>query len=603
MSTLRTRTFVMLASCSLLIGACDYEDKVRKALSDRKKDQRAGKVDKDPQGQPLSSEPREQEPNNTRAQASSIMLGKELRSVLAELPAQSDVDWYVLRAGEPGLFELTVDAKSEDLDLIAVIDIGKEQLEYNLGGAGEAEVIPIVSLGVDDVVVRIEAKHGAGEYALRFKKRLSAGAIEAEPNDLREFAQLVKLPGELQGFYDRPGDVDYFEFDLSQTSAGAVYQLEVSALDEVGQRVMLFRDGQVEPMLEQDIGPGQSFRIPNMGLSGGLGGLWLGLAASNDGFSREKPYRLALVPHPPTNPGQVLEIEPNDTPPQEPTVELLDKPVELLGYLHREDDRDVFLVRLPQASTPTPVAAPVKAPGEEPSSENEALMGALGGDSASASALAGLPEFAPKVRPEHLLELVVTPRAKDTVLGVVMQTGAAARVEQRALRAGESVSLCHMPLAAGDYPFTIQPVRLGERAGGFDYSVRLMDHAASVSEGIEIEPNNTRGEPDRVELGGSIGGFIATGADEDVYFFELPGAVDGPFEKIEVSLGAHPLDLEFSLFDVDGASLGSAQRAGKGGVEKLAISLPPGRYFASVRSRNGATCEPYSLSVKKVNSK
>lgn len=602
MSTLRTRTFVMLASCLLFIGACDYEDKVRKALSDRKKDQRTGKVEKDPQGQPLSSEPREQEPNNSRAQASSIMLGKELRSVLAEIPARGDVDWYVLRAGEPGLFELTVDAKSEELDLVATIDLGKEQLEYNLGKAGEPEVIPIVSLGVDDVVLRVDARHGAGEYALRFKRRLSAGVIEAEPNDLREFAQLVKVPGELQGFYDRPGDVDFFEFDLSQASAGAVYQLEVSALDGMSQRVMLFRDGQVEPMLEQTVASGQSFQIPNLGLSGSLGGLWLGLTALDDGFSREKPYRLTFVPHPPTSSGQLIEVEPNDAPPREPTVELSDRQVEILGYLHREDDKDVFLLRLPQAIGAKLTVAPEGESGEAPSPENEALLGKLGGEPTS-DALAGLPVFAPKMRPEHLLELVVTPRSKDTVLGVTLQAGEDTSVEQRALRAGESVSLCHMPLAAGDYPFTIQPVRLGERAGGVDYSVRLMDHAASVSTGIEIEPNNTRSEPDRVEVGGSIGGFIATGADEDVYFFEIPGALDGAFEKIEVSLGAHPLDLEFSLFDVDGASLGSAQRAGKGGVEQLAISLPPGRYFASVRSRNGATCEPYSLSVKKVSVK
>ena len=552
-----------LAAWIGLSGCDDCDDKIRKAVSNRERERR-GDAREDPDGQPVSSEPREAEPNDGRAQATPVALGAELRAVLAEISTGSDRDWYELRADEDLQLELEVDPRDEALDLVVVLDADQTELRYDLAGPGEPEVIPVLGLGpAHPRAVRVQAKQGAGAYALRFRRRLAGGAIEAEPNDVRAVAQPLQVPGQIQGFYDRPGDRDVLVLELPEAAAqgASVWSLEVDGVDGLSQQLALYDAVDAEaPALSMSAGPGQSLRLPNLGVRGASKRLWLALSASG-GYDRQKAYRVSLSSPPPLGPDQAFEIEPNDHAESAAALALAPGAGELTvrGWLHRAGDQDHLVLRLgPQGPEEEgqAVESGSETPPDEPSSEQ---LGAAEGDPGGidVGSLGAAPDptaevFPRKDPPAHLLEMIARPQDASMQLGVDWRPGTAHARRLQAPAKGEPVSLCHVPLEHGVYPFVVRAQLRPEGLEDDGYVIEVRDHARGArAEGLEIEPNDARDRADPIPKAGKIEGFIASSQDRDVFGFVVPEEVGAQ----GVGGGASPF--QAGRADAAGAPAGS----------------------------------------------
>ena len=140
-----------------------------------------------------SSTPRDIEPNEQPEAATPIKLTEELRSILGKLERSDDVDWFSLShdATEPWLLEVIVEPKAAGLDLAIELEIEGQSSGalYNLGGPDAQESIPVLAIEQAAVRLAIRARAGSGDYAVRFKRRLTGGSIEAEPNDVASQAR------------------------------------------------------------------------------------------------------------------------------------------------------------------------------------------------------------------------------------------------------------------------------------------------------------------------------------------------------------------------------------------------------------------------------
>ena len=608
---------VLLIALTACLGACDCDDKLRKMLSDGKGEQRRGDTRKDGSDQPISSDPTETEPNESSSQASAYELGSELRSVLSEFSTQKDIDWYTITSSEDRLIELTVDPTEPSLDPVIVLSVGGEELRYDIARAGEPEVIPVVLLGSQRLLLRVEAKAGAGKYAIRFKKRLAGGQIESEPNDLPAVATRHEAPGEIEGFHDRPQDTDLYHLVFPEVPEGevALYAIEVIASRELGERVSFMLAPSGEPIMTSQIDPEGKIALPNLAITKARPDLWLKLEGTEK-FSREQPYRVVVraVKAGDRAAGQFFDAEPNDS--AEAAQELLmgNDPIQVAGFFHRAEDMDYFALVLGDSEA---TAAPEGAPAEEkpePSKlpdKSEKVQDLFGDDKPTGLGAAPEPSLPPlpvKTPPPHALKLEVKPLRDD--LKLVLRWGASGEERTHlATTAGESISLCNVPLSAGKYPFAIAPQSLGDRAEGVDgkpdYRVVIEDLLAGSPEGSarEIEPNETFEQPDALPLGGKVTGYLASSADRDIFALDIlatKGAdplASAPSTTIE--LAAHPLDTILKVYDDQGLVLAEQDTGGAGRAEKFTFRLPPGRYFVEVRSKLGSSCEPYLLGARR----
>lgn len=607
-----------LSCASFSVGGCDCDDKIRQSLSDRGADKRRGDTRKDGDNQPLSSDPTEVEPNDSSTTASPYELTTELRSVLSEISTQKDRDWYTLTTSSDAeqLIELTVDPNEPSLDPVIVLSVGGEELRYDIAGAGEPEVIPVVRFANQRLLLRVEAKAGAGKYAIRFKKRLAGGQIEAEPNDLPAVATRYESPGELEGFHDRPKDVDLYHLVFPEVPDGevALYAIEVIASRALGERVEFMLTPSGAPIFTSQIEAEGKVSLPNLAITQSRPDLWLKLVGEEK-FSRDEPYRIVVRAQREPAAGKFFDAEPNDT--AETAQELLmgTEPVQVAGFFHRAEDMDYFTLSLggdqppaeaeKQPNKPELEEAPV--PTELP--EKPGTIGDLFDDGAEKSAtpeivLAPLPQKTP---PPHALKLEVVPLKKD--LKLVLRWGKPGEERTHlATNAGESIALCNVPLEAGAYPFAIAPQSLGERSadesGKPDYRVVIEDLLAGGegAEAREIEPNETIEQPDPLPLGGKMTGYLASSADRDVFALDLltpPSSLTNPAPMTTIELAAHPLDTILKVYDSQGLVLAEQDTGGAGRAEKFSFRLPNGRYYIEVRSKLGSSCKPYTLTARR----
>lgn len=606
---------VMLIALATCLCACDCDNKLRKMLSDGSGEQRRGDTRKDGSDQPISSDPTESEPNESASQASAYELGAELRSVLSEFSTQKDIDWYAITSSEDRLIELTVDPSEPSLDPAIVLSVGGEELRYDIAKAGEPEVIPVVALGGQRLLLRVEAKAGAGKYAIRFKKRLTGGQIESEPNDLPAVATRLEAPGEIEGFHDRPQDRDLYHLVFPEVAEGeaALYAIEVLATREFGERVAFMLTPSGEPILTSQIDAQGKVALPNLAITKARPDLWLELKGSEK-YSREEPYRVIVraVQSGDRAAGQYFDAEPNDSADAAQEVVMGADPVQIAGFFHRTEDMDHFALVLGDVDATGQPEEPLEekkkpAPVEIPD-KPEKVQDLFGEDNSQGEGGAprlSLPPLPVKTPPPHALKLEVKPLRDD--LKLVLRWGAPGKERTHlATTAGESIALCNVPLMAGKYPFAIAPQSLGARPEGADgkpdYRVIVEDLLAgdASSTAREIEPNETIEQPDALPLGGKITGYLASSADRDVFALDiLEGAPDAdpfaPAPPTTIELAAHPLDTILKVYDEQGLVLAEQDTGGAGRAEKFTFRLPPGRYFIEVRSKLGSSCEPYTL--------
>lgn len=530
----------------LLLGGCDCENRVRRALSDpgARGDRHKGPDSSVDQGvvvEPSSTEPEEVEPNARRAQATRYELGAELRALRASIGTTGDQDWFLIGSARDELLEVSVEPVDDALDVsVELMSSDDTPLRYEIAGAGKPEVVPWVRVqGGQALAIKITAKSGQGSYRVNFRRHLSAGALEAEPNEIWSDAMRFAGAMELQGFYDRPGDRDLF---LLEGHAEQVQRLELSGLEGMRQRVVLVRDER--EVWSRDLVEGQGLVLPNLGGQG-----WgLGLSTQEGAFSRDVPYRLktSLVSAPDEIEGKrvMWEAEPNDPVEAQPVgrVESLSaEPLVVQGSILDEQDLDVFGFMAPGAEV---VRMKLTA-----SEEGRRVWMRLGeGD-----------------------EQVWAVGAQGVERCLMIEAGRTDAIE---------ITLGGKPARAGraaTYSFEAWSVVSGERA-----------------QGQEVEPNDTMKQA-TMHAGADVPwvGYVLTEQDQDWYLFEVNEAE----QLIGLVVDAHELDLMLSLRDDQGGVVADVQGSGAGGQEALELRLPQGKYLVKVSSQKGSSCEPYRLSL------
>jgi hypothetical protein len=620
-ATLRRLTFAVLAT-TLMTSSCDCDDKIRKMISNpgERGESATKKLDTGDLGK---QGPAEKEPNDFAEQATLLELGGDLRPVVGEVENETDRDWFALtsRNDEIWQVEATITPKSDRLDpvvRVAIDDAEDAALTYDIAGPGEPEVIPILNVTPDPTRIYVRGKEGSkGQYELTFKKRLSGGAIEAEPNDEVSVAERFKAPGEIQGFHDRPNDRDVF-YVPRKNLTGEVFDFEVTSTG-YPQTIAVYGDRKLEtPLVRMQVPPEEPARIPNLELPEGALGVWI-VSSAGESYSRDRSYRLRLLPHSPE--AVELEAEPNDT---DETAQKLALGDELAGYLHTPDDVDrlrIYVDGVPveegdegaDAGTAKqkPEGAPDAGGPEKPVDAGAADQGDAGAQpKAPVDPLAALPE---KESPEHLVRVDLTPRKETLRVALAKYDGADADpVVLEADEPGEPVVLCNVRQDDGYVDVEVRPLSSEEdtMTSGFDYTLTSSD--VSEREGLEIEPNDARETADRLTPEQPRDGFVTTEGDVDVYAFGItvpetrpdPDAGSQPTpsmpnqtRRVELRLEGNALNMSFDVLDDEGGVVARVNRSGVGGDEEIALDLPPGLYYLRVDSERGFNCEPYRLSI------
>lgn len=613
----------------LATASCDCESRVRSMIGDRGARAEQDKAEQR-RAPSESSAPREQEPNDFPAQATLLELGGDLRPVKGSLSSPTDHDWYALtsRNGESWQVELTVTPTTPTLDLMILVEVAGAPgtpTEYNLSGPGGAETIPI--LAVTETPQRILIQSGpqatSGEYEISFKKRLSGGAIEAEPNDEVDAATVFEAPGMIEGFYDRPGDRDLYYVAPSRLG-GALVNLEVSPIAGIVQTLNLYVSRDLKtPYLSLQIPPDRAAGIPNLRVPPDALGLWIELSAGEK-FNREKSYQLRLIGHAPVN--KKLEEEPNDT---RELAQKIEVGAALSGYFHRPDDVDYF--RIYVDGVPSDSGQPPAAPDSGADAE-----GADRGAPEDAPDAEGPQDEAPEVRDplaavadktptEHLLRVIATAKGEEARVGIALQGSDDMTVSQP----GAEAILCSQPVAAGGYlEFSLRPVEYPNAGLQQDFDYELLTEDLAQLGGLEVEPNDTSAQADKLVAGEKRIGFISAAQDVDVFAFAVPFAPAQPVDdaadeaadpdkaesaggvhtttapttaptsqtrKVTIRLSPNPANLGFEVRDDEGGRVAQVNRAGAGGEERLTMDLPSGLYFIHVSGTYSPLCKPYEL--------
>ena len=555
-----------LGGCCLALSGCDCENKVRKALSDPgRRVQPSDRSDTDTVIAPTpglpTSEPVEEEPNDKRKDATRQELSRELRPLHASLGGGDKEDWFMVGAAQDELLEVTVHPESETLDLeLSIISSDDTALVYNLTLAGEDEVIPFARVsGGEPLVLRVKAKAGSGDYQLVHRRHMSAGALEAEPNDIWADAIPQHGGGTIQGFYDRPQDRDRFVLS-AQT---APYGVALSGVDGVAQRLRVYLGDEMIWEGELDAGTG-SLMIPNLAPQREWGVEVL--PGDDKRFSRQKPYVVQFLSHKVSDAGMVVEVEPNDE--MSETLSSMGgvgaEPLKIKGYLHDANDRDVMRLDVPE------LARIVRVKLQDKTGKASAKQGGLTLKVGLEGQVTAMPEG------QENLELCHVLSASDR--GGYLWLTVAHSGEARATTQVDS--LLTMIERGEDYHLEVWSQQMDDAGDALELNGD--DNSREKARALEFEGVDATSQ-----------GYLLADRDEDWYKFTLQ-------EDSRVTFGvqSHPLDLMLELQDDEGAMIAEVQGAGEGGEERKEINLPPGEYFLKVSALSATSCEPYTVYVK-----
>ncbi len=626
---------------AMAVGGCDCEEQARSLLygggdSTEVKGSLSGD---DGDGDKRNWEV---EPNDSAQDATPIRLSNERRPMYGTIDPEDDVDWFSLHVDddESWLVELTVEPKDSELDLAIYLEVPGDgdwaPLMYDVAGAGEAESIPMLDVpsdGPGDGPRRffIAGSNGTtGEYRIDVRKRLSAATVAVAPNDHPHLAPTLEVPGEIQGFYDRPHDRDVFYVSAESLRAG-IYTLELSAIGGLSQTLRIYGDEALEtPLMEIPVGERVPAVIPNLSLQARQGeGLYFVLQAG-ESFDRQNGYRLRLIEHP-VEGDYVVEREPNDT---AETAQLVELNEAVRGYIHTAGDVDRFrfVIDEPQELEESPQEEQ-----EEEEEFDEYRQPPVGEEleeqqvdepSEVIDPWEAVPD---KERPHHVVQVRLRPLGDAHRFAMRWLPEDGADGEEWEVRAGvtdEELVICNQVLEAGRYDVEVRSLETEEgfRTRSYDYQLEFID-IAGIEE-LEIEPNDTPEQADRLPVGESRTGFIATEGDVDVYAFVV--GPDEPYEeapeeqapeeqapdeeraaggqpssgweapeveRVGIHLQANSLNLGFRLLDDEGGRVAHVNEAGPGSDETLHIDLPHGLYYAAVSASSGSQCEPYKIEV------
>ncbi len=636
MENMRVKWLVL--ALVVLLGGCDVEGQLQSLLygsDDEGSTTTLGEQSREEERQ------REEEPNDSREEATPIKIDGDQGPMWAAIDPVGDVDWFRLELedDEPWMVELTVEPQDEDLDLALYLALedspdGQERapLMYDIGGPGEEESIPMLELKPDEpryFFISADDDEQSGEYRINIRRRLSAAQVAMEPNDHPELAMEMEIPGEVQGFYDRPYDRDIFYVPAESLQAG-IYGLELSALPELEQRLRIYSSADLEsPALSLSVGSQRPAVIPNLSLSAEEEeGLYFVLEPEDEAYDRDSGYRLRIIEHPPGD-GYRVEREPNDS---AGTAQPIDFEDPIRGYLHTPRDVDRFRLEIEDEDEEEDEAEDEEE-GEDDEEESQEDEETDEEEIEVIDPWQGVPE---KEVPEVVMQAHLRPLVDAHRFGfrwIPEDDSLDVPREEVASATDEELVICNRTLDPGEYHLEVRSVQSDEgfRPRSFDYELRVVNIAGM--EGLEIEPNDTLEQADRLEMGGHRIGFISSSGDVDVFAFvvgpdevqevepeqedEREGDEEDEYEdeeggheqeddpwaspemdEVRIDLRGNPLNLGFELMDDEGGRIANISRSGPGGDEYLEIDLPHGLYYLAVSATSGASCEPYRIEVQ-----
>jgi hypothetical protein len=119
----------------------------------------------------------------------------------------ADYDYRIV-AGQIPYVETILPSSGEPGSVITAQAIG-----YNLDG-GEKIAIDLSNSAPGTIEVRAKTSRGVSN-PMPFEVTELPQAVESEPNDSREKANVVSAPTEISAHIDRPGDIDFFKFHMA----------------------------------------------------------------------------------------------------------------------------------------------------------------------------------------------------------------------------------------------------------------------------------------------------------------------------------------------------------------------------------------------------
>ena len=557
------RRVPLVAALVAALGACDFEDSLRKLVSNQGDRKMAT-----PDGGGSASGPREKEPNNVPDVASPITLGNELRDTRGVLSTPDDVDWFAVTAKKPGPYELAL-MPDGALDVALQVEVkGSAALSYDNGKMGGEERIAALELGPEPQRLVVRSAGGtSGTYVISFRRQLAAG-IEGEPNDEATVATKLGMPGEIQGGYDRPDDRDVYRLTAEP---GRPFQVELGTMPGTRQMARFFTDDRLTDAAMSVQIVDLPVVVPNVAVPTDKP-LYLVLTPLGEPAA-EQIYRVKAAEHPSM---QVpLELEPNDQVPQplpfgEPDANGA-RSAMVVGYLHVADDRDSFLLQPPPQD---PSATPI-APDDAP---------------------AALARFMEKPRPKVPVSAVVSWTNPNASYGMYFEGRDGLQVEFRQTTPDAEVRACGLDLGDGSAVLGVRAERLADasKPGSPQYKLTVTETSSSAS--FEAEPNNDRDTADALRT--VRRGTFAVPDDVDVFAFAVEGE-PATTQMVSVDLVSPKVDLTLRVTDEAGGVVANVNNAAIGSRETIRVELPPGLYFAEARWTGGELCLPYTLSIQR----
>lgn len=572
----------------------------------------------------------EVEPNDRPEDATSIEVTTEMAPMYAEIEPADDVDWFSLELDddEPWMVELIVEPQHEALDVELYLEVpgggDYAPLVYNMASAGEAESIPMLKIGPDSARRFFVTGDGesTGEYRIEVRRQLSAATVAMAPNDYAHLAQTLEVPGEIQGFYDRPGDRDVFYVPAESLQAG-VYSLELSAVSGLSQMLEIYGDESLDtPLMRIPVSESRPAVIPNLSLGSERGGGLYFVLSADDAYDREQTYRLRLIEHPDSD-DFVVEREPNDT---REAAQVVDYDVPVRGYLHTPDDVDRFRIVVEEPEADDEQEEDEQEEDDELAGFSEPVRQLIEDEGLDPDELPEIVDpweaVEQKEAPEHVVQVRLMPLGDAHRLGMRWIPEEGDEREFRADDSEEGLVLCNETVGPGEYDVEVRSLATDEgfRPRSFDYELEVVNVARQ--DDLEIEPNDEVEQADRLPVGEGRTGFIAREGDVDYYAFIIgpdePYVVDEESDEevddesedepadpwaapetssVEIRLEGNRLDLGFELLDDEGGRVANVNQRGPGADEHIEIDLPHGLYYVAVSATSGAVCDPYRIEV------
>lgn len=381
-------------------------------------------------------------------------------------------------------------------------------------------------------------------------------AEESEPNDVRDDAGVVAVPGGIDGSLTSSEDIDFYRIEPAKEDRILVVELTGAGKKEGGADLMLdLYDGDGAELVRSDRGPaGVVEGAPNWHLPAGAA-MYLSVSefvrkgskkrkSNKEGEQQGEPppYRLTVQT---ALAGQTEEIEPNDEADDAREVLLAD---EVLGYLGWSKDVDLWKLSL--AGFAGGYALDIHVEGIE---GIEMTVEVLGSDASVIASRSG-------------------------------QKGRGVRVRGLSPEAGVSHWLAKL---SGNRSHPQMPYRLVARS-------------RSLEPGDEVEPNDDRDaatavpDPPGDGAEGQLRGYV-DGGDVDVYKLE------GGREPLDLDVVLDPppsVDVKLRLLDASGKELGVSE-AGKVGqreeVRGIALASGATVYLEVSGSVQGDEVDPYQM--------